>query len=67
MFAIILIILTIAGIYMIIISAKAPENSFLDRFSTKLNALLFLYLALGVFLTYDLGKMTLKKINRKLL
>jgi hypothetical protein len=61
MFEIILIGLTIVGIYLIIISAKSPENSFLDRFSSKLNALIFLYLALGVFLNYDLGKNSLKK------
>lgn len=61
MFAIVLIFMTIVGVYLAVMSAKSPESSFLDRLSEKLNALLFLYLAIGVFLNFNLQKMILKK------
>jgi hypothetical protein len=65
MFLILLIGATLIGFILVVISAKSESNSFLDRFSTKLSALLFLYLALGVFLTYDLQNISIDDRQRE--
>lgn len=60
MFLILLLVVTIVGFIIITVSAKSTPNGFLDRFTKKLNAIIFLYIAIGVFLTYNLQRLSIE-------